>query len=48
MCNFNGPESQLLSFKYSKVEQEIFFKPHQVIPMIIFDNLHYNLYHLIM
>ena len=44
--DFNGPGDQLSSFNYSKTEQWIFFKLHQVILLIIVDNL--RLYHLVM
>ena len=40
IINFNGPESQFLSLKYSKIEWCTFFKLHQVNPLTIFDNLH--------
>ena len=43
--DFNGPASQTLSFKYSKTELWIFFKLPQVIPIIIVDNLHCNLFY---
>ena len=43
--DFNGPEAKLYHSNTQKQNGESFFKLHRVIPIVIVDNLHYNLFH---
>ena len=45
--DFSGPESQHLSLKLLKNRMVNIFKASSIFLMIVVDNLHYNLFHLV-